>query len=342
MRRENDISFVVRVLGCIAFMATLCATAQAEPVKIRIQYADPTTHLTPIAPMTPAGVLRHLGKSYVMDPIFIQGSTPALTALAAGELELAALGSQSFALAVGEAKLDVRAIAQVITVSAPGRDPGYYWVRTGEITKVEQLKGKVVATNARGGTVHAGSLLYLKRHGLEEGRDYQTVELRFPAMLPALLAGKADLVFLVEPFDRDAASNPAVAKLFSVADSLGPFETGFWVGKASWIAANRAALVDLCEDMILFRKWAYDPKTSPEARALLAKVGKRPVEDYAKVFTAADTLHRDPKLMLDADNVQRNIRDLNEAGAMNITIEAKNYVDMSLAKEAAARIDARR
>jgi len=139
-----------------------------------------------------------------------------------------------------------------------------------------------------------------------------------------------------------ASENPTapspLARLFSVQDSLGPFETGFWAGKTPWIAANRAALVDLCEDMILFRKWAYDPKTAPQARALLAKLGKRPVEDYANVFTDKDTLHRDPKLFLDAANIQKNLRDLNEAGALKLTIEAKNYVDMSLAREAAARI----
>lgn len=326
-----------------ALLAVLVACgASAEPIKIRIQYADPTTHLTPLVTVMPAGVLRHYGKSYVVDPIFIQGSAPSITALAANELELATLGSQSFAIAVGEAKLDVRAIAQVITVAAPGRPSGYYWARKDEIKRVEDLKGKVVATNARGGTVHAGSLLYLKRYGLEEGRDYQTVELRFPAMLPALLGSKADLVFLVEPFDHDAEVNPKLVKLFSAADAMGQVETGFWVGKTEWIAKNRAALLDMCEDMILFRKWAYDPRHQQEAREMLSKIGKRPVEQFAKVFTKDDTLERSLDLQLDVANIQRNIRDLNDAGAMNINIEAKNYVDMSIAKEAAQRVDASR
>ena len=312
--------------------------AKAEPLRVRIQYADPTTHLTPLIPLMPPGVLRHYGTSYVIDPIFIQGSSPSITALAANELELAALGSQSFAIAVGEAKLDVRAVAQVITVAAPGRPSGWYWARKDEIKRVEDLKGKVVATNARGGTVHAGSLLYLKRHGLEEGRDYQTVELRFPAMLPALLGSKADLVFLVEPFDHDAEANPKLVKLFSAAEAMGQVETGFWVGKTDWIAKNRSALVDMFEDMILFREWCYDPATSQRAREMLAKIGKRPVEQFAKVFTKDDTLERNIDLHLDVANIQRNIRDLNEAGAMNLTIEAKNYVDMSLAQEAAQRV----
>ena len=332
-----------RLSAILALTAALVThSANAEPLKLRIQYADPTTHLTPLVTQMPEGVLRHYGKSYVVDPIFIQGSSPAITALAANELELATLGSQSLAIAVGEAKLDLRAIAQVITVAAPGRPSGWYWARKDEIKRVEDLKGKIVATNARGGTVHAGSLLYLKRHGLEETRDYQTVELRFPAMLPALLAGKADLVFLVEPFDHDAEQNPKLVKLFSAADGTGQVETGFWVGRTDWIAKNRATLLDFCEDMILFRKWVYDPAHQQQAREMLAKIGKRPVEQFAKVFTKDDTLERNIDLHLDVANIQRNIKDLNDANALNVTIEAKNYVDMSIAQEAAKRVSASR
>jgi NitT/TauT family transport system substrate-binding protein len=315
------------------------AAASAEPLKLRIQYADPTTHLTPLITMMPPGVLAHYGKSYTIDPIFIQGSAPSITALAANELELAALGSQSFAIAIGEAKLDLSAIAQVITVAAPGRPSGWYWARKDEIKRVQDLKGKVVATNARGGTVHAGSLLYLKRHGLEETRDYQTVELRFPAMLPALVSSKADLVFLVEPFDVEAEKNASLVKLFSAADAMGQVETGFWVGKTEFIAKNRAALVDMCEDVIRFRRWVYAPANQPAAREMLAKLAKRPVEQFGKIFTKDDTLERNVDLKLDVANMQRNIKDLNDAGALKVTIEAKNHVDMSLAEEAKKRLD---
>ena len=157
-----------------------------------------------------------------------------------------------------------------------------------------------------------------------------------------MLGSKADLVFLVEPFDHDAEVNPKLVKLFSAADAMGQVETGFWVGKTDWIAKNRAALLDMCEDMILFRKWAYDPRHQQEAREMLSKIGKRPVEQFAKVFTKDDTLERSLDLQLDVANIQRNIRDLNDAGAMNINIEAKNYVDMSIAKEAAQRVGASR
>ena len=59
-------------------------------------------------------------------------------------------------------------------------------------------------------------------------------------------------------------------------------------------------------------------------------------------FTKDDAAYRDPKLILDVANLQKNIRDLIEAGILSTTIEAKNYVDMSLAMEAAGRIDAPR
>jgi hypothetical protein len=97
-------------------------------------------------------------------------------------------------------------------------------------------------------------------------------------------------------------------------------------------------MVEMLEDMIRFRRWVYDPAHQQEARGMLAKIGKRPVEQFAKIFTKDDTLERNIDLQLDVANIQRNIRDLNDAKALNVTIEAKNYVDMSLATEAARRV----
>jgi len=46
------------------------------------------------------------------------------------------------------------------------------------------------------GAVDATAIVVLRRYGMEPDRDYQFVELRFPAMLPALESKRADAVFL--------------------------------------------------------------------------------------------------------------------------------------------------
>ena len=80
-----------------------------------MQYGSATGQFVPIIPLAPKEIYRHYGKSYVVEPHFMAGSGPALTALAAGELDVAGLAPQSMANATVEAKLDLRAFAQVLS-----------------------------------------------------------------------------------------------------------------------------------------------------------------------------------------------------------------------------------
>ena len=65
--------------------------------------------------------------------------------------------------------------------------PGHYSneffvLNDGPIKKVEDLKGKVVATNAAGSAVDIASRAMLRKHGLEDKRDYTIIEAPFPTM----------------------------------------------------------------------------------------------------------------------------------------------------------------
>ena len=75
------------VAGLMTFAA---AAASAEPVKIRVGWVNVPGQITPILFAHP-GIAKHLGQSYTLEPIRYPGSSVALTALAAGELELANL-----------------------------------------------------------------------------------------------------------------------------------------------------------------------------------------------------------------------------------------------------------
>jgi len=314
------------------------ATVQAEPAKFRIQLVDAPGHITPLIPEAPKEIYRHYGKSYVVEPMFLAGSGPALTALAAGEIDLAGLSGQAIALAVTEAKLDVRDIGQQLSGDVPGYGGAGFWVRKGEIAKIEDLKGKVIGINARGSTPDANVRVMMTRHGLVDGKDYQVAELRFPAQIAALESKRIDLASLIPPFNLLAAKNPNLVQLFSAGEALGPTETLGWVGKAEFVAKNRAALVDFLEDNMLLRRWLYDPKTRPQGIELLARIAKRKTEDFAEwAYTRKDN-YRDPQAMVNVERLQKNIDDLTQLGLIPARIEARNYVDMSLAREAASRL----
>ena len=312
--------------------------AVAEPVEIRIQWSVTPPHLTPLIPLAPKGVYRHWGKSYVVKPIRMRGSGPALQALAAGEIEFGGMSAQALTLGIKRARLDLRVIAQVMSGGVDGYATSEYHVRKGDITTVKGLKGKTIAVNALGGTVDAGVRAHLGRAGLKSGRDFQLVEVRFSAMLPALISKKIDLALLVTPFNLIAQRKGKTVTLFTMRDALGATETLQWIGQAAWIKKNRAALVDFLEDNIRFRRWLYNPKNKQAASDIIAKVTKRPAKNYIGwAFTNKDN-YRDPNALTNIARLQRNIDELNKLGVLPMTIDAKKYVDMSIAKEAAKRL----
>jgi NitT/TauT family transport system substrate-binding protein len=330
----------IGALGAAIAVAFLADAAVAEPLNLRIQWPSFPGHVTPMIPEAPKEIYKHYGKSYTVTPIFMAGSTQSLTALAAGELELAAFTPQSLALAAVEAKLDVRVIAQVLSTDVPGYGSSSFWVRKDEIARIEDLKGKVIAVNGRGTAVGAAAVLMMRRKGFKD-TDYQIVEVAFPHMLAALESKRVDAAYLLRPWDQRAEQNPALKPLFGMGAVYGRNETGMWTAKTEFVAKNRAALVDFLEDNVRLRRWAEDPKTRPQAIALAAKVGKQPEAAYADwLYTRKDTSFRALDLEVDLKALQSNTNDMKEGGLVPTTIDAKAFVDMSLAKDAVGRASA--
>jgi ABC-type nitrate/sulfonate/bicarbonate transport system substrate-binding protein len=329
---------LIRLLATGAAAAFLAAPAAAEPVKIRIAWAVAPAHITPLIPEAPEGVYKHYGKSYVVEPIRMNGSGPALQGLAANEIDLGGLSVQALVLGVNRAKIDLQVIAQVMSGGVEGYGSTEYYTRKGESTDLKSFKGKVIAVNALGSTIDAAVQAQFGKVGMSPGKDFQIVEVRFPAMLAALESKRVDLAPLLTPFNLIAEKKGAVAKVFDMTEALGPTETLVWIGKGDWIAKNRAALVDFLEDNMRLRAWAENPKTRPQALAVLSKLTKQPVKNYEEwAFTKVDN-YRDPRAMVDVDRLAKNIADLNKLGVLEGSVDVKKHVDMSIAKDAAARL----
>ena len=103
---------LMEVALCAVILTAAATTARAaDPVKIRIGWIAAPANLAPILFAKP-GIAQNLGKTYELEPIRFNGSPPMITALNAGELDIALLAYSSFALAIENAKMDdLRAIA---------------------------------------------------------------------------------------------------------------------------------------------------------------------------------------------------------------------------------------
>src|SRR5258707_14382515 len=96
-----------------------------------------------------ARVFKPLGKSYVLQTVRFQGTTPQIQAQAIGELEVAALSTAALALSISNAHLDQRVVADVVADGVPGYFTGnYFVVADGAIKTVDDVKANRIATKA--------------------------------------------------------------------------------------------------------------------------------------------------------------------------------------------------
>jgi len=142
------------LIAATLVLTTLAHTADADPVTIRTGWVVATSGYSPLQ-LEKKDLLKHYGKSYVMEPQHFKGTAPQLTAFAGGQIDIATIGYSTFALAVLNAKMgDIRIVADGFQDGADGYNSTAFVVRNdGGIAKVEDLKGKVVASNGRELTV---------------------------------------------------------------------------------------------------------------------------------------------------------------------------------------------
>ena len=314
------------------------AANSAEPVKIRIGWVAPVANWGSIV-LEKKELAQHMGKSYVLESIRFQGTPQMITAIANNELEISNLAYSSLAIAIENAGLDdIRVIADEFQDGVAGYFSQQYYVRKDSgINKIEDLKGKVIGTNGAGSAVDVAIRAMLKKHGLEDKRDYTMLEGPLPAMPAMLLEKKADLIPAVLPF----AFNPKLREegkvLFELKDAMGVTQMISWNARKSFIDKNRPAMVDFMEDMLRITRWYHDPKNKDEVAQIASRITKAPAAQFGWLFTKQDT-YRNPDLLPNIEALQRNVDTTRDLGFVKKKIDIAKYTDLSLVKEAAKRI----
>ncbi len=319
--------------------ATLCfaGAACADPLTIREGWVAPGNWGS--IWLQKKDVTKHFGQSYVMQPIHFVGTPPMITALATNEIEVANLAYSTLGIAIGNAGLDD---LRVISDEFQDGVEGYYSqefmaLKDSPIRKVEDLKGKIVATNAAGSAVDVSMKAMLHKHGLEPNRDYTVVEAPFPAMKAMLAEKKVDLIPAVLPFSYDPELQNIARDLFVQKDAIGVADMIVWEARKPFIDKNRAVMVDFMEDTLRIVRWYLDPANHEAAKQILGDLVKRPPAIFDWAFTRKDVYH-DPNLMPNLVALQKNVDLTRDLGFTKTSFDVKKYSDLSLVEEAAKRL----
>ena len=208
-------------LGLVLALAT-SAAANAEPVRLRLAWVVPVANWGSML-LEKKDLARHLGQSYVLEPVNFTGTPAMITAIASGDLEIASFAFSSLALAIENAGLDdLRIVSDEFQDGVEGYYSDEYLVRNdAPIHAVADLKGKVLATNAEGSAVDIAMRAMLQTNGLDPKRDVNIVEAAFPTMRAMLGEKKVDLIPAVLPFSRNPELRAMAHPLFTQKDAVG-------------------------------------------------------------------------------------------------------------------------
>jgi len=325
------------LLAALAAAVTL-GSANAEPVVIRLAWVAPLSNWASVW-MEKKDLAKHLGKSYTLETPRFAGTPPMVTAMANNAVDIGNLAYSTFPIAIQNAGMeDLRVISDEFQDGVPGHYTNeFYVLKDGPVQKVEDLKGKVVATNAAGSAIDIASRAMLKRHGLEDKRDYTLVEAPFPTMRAMLGEKKVDLIPAVLPFSLDPELKKISRPLFSSRDAIGVSQFIMWTARKPFLDKNRAAMVDFMEDTLRIVRWYIDPKNQKEVMEIAAKVTKQPPERFTWLYTKQDYF-RDPNMLPNLDALQSNVRMTKELGFIKSDMDVKKYADLGIVQEAAQRL----
>ncbi|HEY3919658.1 MAG TPA: ABC transporter substrate-binding protein [Stellaceae bacterium] len=314
--------------------------ASADPVPLRIGWVSGSSDV-PLVAIGPKDVLRHAGKSYVLEMTHFQGSPPQITALAANDIDFVGFGFSALPTAVFNAHMaDLRIVADMFQDGAPGGYSNEFLVlKDGPIHSVAAMKGHVAVTNSAGSAVDMVLRAILRKNGLEPVRDVTILEAGFGNMPVMLKEHKVDLIPGTRLTNGDSTVRAYARTLFTQKDAIGRTQMAELVGRQGFLEKNRAAVVDYLEDSLRELAWFSDPAHHAEAVKIFSDFTKIPAAQFDPwLYVKGEDYYKDPQGLPDLDALQANIDTMRALDFTKETLDVKQYADLSYVKEAAARL----
>ena len=231
-----------RISSCVMLLALILAlqicsiaVAQSKKDDIAIGYASPSGVMTPLYVAQEQGLFKKYGLG-VKELILLRGTGPAAAQmLVAGTAPIAALGG---ALVEGA----IRG-ADITYIASTSNHLIFSIYARPDIVRPEELKGKTVAVDAKGGSIELATIVTLRQYGLTLGKDVNAVYLGGPVpQLGALEKGIVDATTLSAPTTMKA-KGMGLKELINVgALKLNYVHTAIGVNRS--FAKNNPELID--------------------------------------------------------------------------------------------------
>lgn len=309
------------IIACLMIVLTTASSAVGQE-KLRLAWAGFSPTNSPIWVIEERKLLQKMG----VEPeiIAISASPTVLQALLANEIDAASISVTT---------LTSSRLAGADTVMIVGVVPTFvdHIVSLSNITKVEQLKGKIGGVNRLGSTSDLGLRLALRKLGVDPEKDVKIIPVGGnPERFAALSKGVTQFTIMPEPF-LTQAEKLGFRNLYNVTDLKIPFWWNGILSREAIVKAKRPLMLKLTRAMV---EAIHIIKTDKEyAKALFKKnLGvadpeglERAYKDYSAVFP--ETPYPTP------EGVKTMLDDLAPRNPKAAAADPKAFVDLSLVKE---------
>ncbi|HEX3973151.1 MAG TPA: ABC transporter substrate-binding protein [Stellaceae bacterium] len=328
----------IPILAAAAFFSVAQAAQADDLPTVRLGWVVAPGSTAALLMMKPDASV-HRDKTYKFEPMHFVSTAIELAPLASGQVDIIDMSYSAIGAAIENAHLtDLRLIADEIQDGVDGHEngSGFLVLKDGPIKDFPDLKGKAVAVLTIGSATDMQARVMMRRHGLEDKRDFSIIEAEFPNMKSLLISGKAAMVAIAPPFAFDPELRSVSRMFFTETDAMGPTQLLALAARKSYIDRNRAVLVDFLEDVIRTVRWFTDPKNHDAAIQLASAMTKQPPAQLQRLFTKQDN-YRSPNAEPNLDALQHSLDLQHDIGIQKTKIDIRNYTDVSLVHEAAAR-----
>ena len=174
-----------------------------------------------------------------IEPVPMAGGAVIVQGVTSGDLQFGWTNVISLYQAVAEG-FDFKLIAGGATnVRGSNETHAIEVVKDSPIRSPKDLQGRTVAVNTLNNIVHLMAMAWVDKYGGTSSK-VKFVEIPFPQMEPALIAGKIDAISVQEPFAAAAARRPEIRVLSNPwGDVLPKFLIASWFASDKWIRRTR-------------------------------------------------------------------------------------------------------
>ncbi len=234
--------------------APTSAPAARAPVKWAMGRIGNATFHSPFYISINKGFLREQG----LDPELVVLPTPEqIAGLVSGSLNVSMSSTDATALAVARGQ----PLRQVMGYQS--KYP-YNFIAQPQYTKPEDLRGTTVGVEAINISTGRMTELWLKKYGLERGRDYEVaVSGNNLERYAALRNGSVSAAMLADPVNFQSIDQ-GYTNLGTIDQVLPPMDFQGWTVNVNSIRGDSEPLVGFIKGMVKTYQWLYDPANKAE------------------------------------------------------------------------------